>query len=70
MFGRDDIIDMTEGLLTVFVASFTAAVMNGAIYQTPNPWAIGIGVLGGLLAAVRKVQAHRTPPAPRHRRGT
>lgn len=59
MFSRDDLVDMIEGFLTVFVAGFTAAVLNGAIYQTPNIWAVVICTLGGLLAAVRKMQAHR-----------
>ena len=56
---RDDWIDMVEGFLTVFIAGFTAAVMNGTTYVAPNKWAILVCVGGGLLAAVRKVQAHR-----------
>ena len=58
---KDDWVDLTEGFLTVFVASFAAAVMNGATYQAPNVWAIAVGALGGILAAVRKLQAHRAP---------
>lgn len=58
---RDDWVDLIEGFLTVFVASFTAAVMNGATFQAPNLWAIIVGLLGGVLAAIRKLQAHRAP---------
>ncbi len=58
---RDDWVDLIEGFLTVFVASFTAAVMNGATFQAPNIWALTVGALGGILAAVRKLQAHRAP---------
>lgn len=58
---RDDIIDALEGFLTVFVVGFTAAVMSGTSYVAPNKWAIMVCVLGGLLAAVRKIQAHRAP---------
>lgn len=63
--GKDDLIDMVEGFLTVFVAGFTAAVMNGTSYVTPNKWAILVCLAGGLLAAVRKVQAHRASPVVR-----
>jgi len=58
---KDDIVDAIEGFLTVFAAGLTAAVINGAVYQTPNEWAIVVCVVGGLLAAVRKIQAHRAP---------
>ena len=64
MFRFDDVVDAIEGFLTVFVAGFTAAVMNGTSYVAPNKWAIMICVLGGLLASVRKIQAHRAPPKP------
>ena len=58
---RDDVIDAIEGFLTVFVVGFTAAVMSGASYVAPNKWALAVCTLGGLLAAVRKIQAHRAP---------
>ena len=58
---RDDVVDAIEGFLTVFAAGFAAAVMNGTAYQTPSKWAILVCVVGGLLAAVRKIQAHRAP---------
>lgn len=69
MFSRDDLVDMVEGFLTVFATAFTAAVMSGTAFVAPNKWAVLTGVVGGLLAAVRKVQAHRAPSIPRHRRG-
>ena len=58
---KDDWLDFIEGFLTVFVAGFTAAVMNGTTYTAPNKWAILTAVVGGILAAVRKMQAHRAP---------
>ena len=58
---RDDILDAIEGFLTVFVVGFTAAVMSGTSYTAPNKWAIAVCTLGGLLAAIRKIQAHRAP---------
>ena len=72
MFSRDDIIDMFEGFLTVFGVSLTAAIVSGETYRAPNIWAVVIGVVGGITAAVRKVQAHRAPgkpPSHRHGRG-